>query len=278
MSDDYDPADDARKCYDAAIAAKKARGDKHYPIPFSQLPWRRKEVIGDCTLYLGDCLEILPTLGKVDAVVTDPPYGVRLGEDGPTAIGKTAYASFEDTPEYIKTVCVPVIEMCVELFGRAVLTPGNRNCFSYPQPSEIGAIFNPAGAGFSRWGFTTSQPILYYGKDPHSPKKKPQAVYSTELSEKNGHPCPKPIKLMKWMVDRGSLPGETVLDPFMGSGTTGVACVKLGRSFIGIEIDEGYFNIAVDRIKKAYAQPDFFVEQAKPDEPKQTDIFGEAAE
>ena len=64
---------------------------------------------------------------------------------------------------------------------------------------------------------------------------------------------------MKWLVDRASLPGETVLDPFMGSGTTGVACARLGRSFIGIEIDASYFNIACERIRKAYAQPDMFV-------------------
>ena len=238
-------------------------------------PIKREVIIGDCRLILGDCLEILPLLGKVDAVVTDPPYGVKLGEDGPTAIGKTAYNGFADTPEYVRDVCVKAIQFAIERFGRAVLTPGNRNCFSYPQPDEIGTIYNPAGAGFSRWGFTTSQPVLYYGKDPHLPKRKPQAIYSTELTEKNGHPCPKPINLMKWLVDRGSLLGETVLDPFMGSGTTGVACVKLGRKFIGIEIDEGYFNIACDRIRKAYAQPDMFIAPREP-APVQQPLFGGA--
>lgn len=225
----------------------------------------RKEVLAEgVECILGDCLEVLPTLAIVDAVVTDPPYGVGLGKDGPTAIGKTAYASFEDTPEYLRKVCVTAIEMCLERGWRIVMTPGNRNCFEYPPPDEIGAIFNPAGAGFSRWGFTTSQPILYYGKDPHSPAKKPQAVLSTELSEKNGHPCPKPFKLMRWLVERASLPGETILDPFMGSGTTGVAAVKLGRKFTGIEIDPGYFDIACRRIEAALKQPDFFIDPPKP--------------
>ena len=222
------------------------------------MTWRTEHLADGVTLYCGDCLEILPTLGKVDAVVTDPPYGVRLGEEGPTALGKTAYEGFFDTPEYVRDVCVKAISQCVERFGRAVLTPGNRNCFSYPQPDEIGTIYNPAGAGFSRWGFTTSQPVLYCSKDPHLPKRKPQAIYSTELTEKNGHPCPKPINLMKWMVDRGSLPGETILDPFMGSGTTGVACVKLGRKFIGIEIEPKYFDIACRRIQAALDAPDMF--------------------
>lgn len=74
-----------------------------------------------------------------------------------------------------------------------------------------------------------------------------------------------------------TLPGATILDPFMGSGTTGVACVKLGRKFIGIEIDEGYFDIACERIRKAYAQPDMFVEQSKASEPVQTALFTESA-
>lgn len=228
----------------------------------------RKETLADgVELYLGDCREVLasfPPCFRVDAVITDPPYGVNLGKDGPSSIGKTAYASFEDTPENIRAVCVPVLEECIRRFGRAVFTPGNKNCFSYPQPDEIGAIFNPAGAGFSKWGFTTSQPILYYGKDPHSPAKKPQAIYSTELSEKNGHPCPKPFKLMKWLVDRGSLHGETVLDPFMGSGTTGVAAVNLGRKFIGIELEPKYFDIARRRIADELSRPSMFVETPKP--------------
>lgn len=221
-------------------------------------PYKRKEVIGDCTLYLGDCLEILPTLEKVDAVITDPPYGVNLGVDGPTSIGKTAYASFADTPEFVASVCVPAIKICIEKFGRVVLTPGARNCFLYPHPTEMGAIYNPAGAGFSRWGFTCSQPILYYGKDPHGSKKFPQSLQSTELSDKNGHPCPKPTKLMVWFVNRASLDGETILDPFMGSGTTGVACANLGRKFIGIEIEPKYFDIACERITNAYRQERMF--------------------
>ena len=228
----------------------------------------RIETIGDCTLYLGDCREILPLLPKVDAVVTDPPYGVNLGVDGPTALGKTAYASFDDTPENVIAVCVPIIRWAIENVGRVVMTPGNRNCHDYPKPDEVGAIYNPAGAGFSRWGFTTSQPIYYYGKDPHGANKKPHSLQSVETADKNGHPCPKPERLMRWLVARGSLAGDRILDPFMGSGTTGVACVKLGRKFIGIEIEPKYFDIACKRIAAAYAQPDMFIEaeKAKPAE------------
>ncbi|MCP4122434.1 MAG: site-specific DNA-methyltransferase, partial [Bacteroidetes bacterium] len=78
------------------------------------------------------------------------------------------------------------------------------------------------------------------------------------------HPTQKPVEVMKWCVTKLPKGTETILDPFMGSGTTGVACAKLGRKFIGIELDETYFNIACERIQKAYDQPDLFIEPPKP--------------
>lgn len=219
----------------------------------------RKEVqIGDCRLLLGDCLDVLPTLGRVDAVVTDPPYGVGM-----------EYSTTDDTPEFVINVAVPAIEICRSIALRVVLTPGIKNLFAYPQPTHTGAIYYPSGAGCNTWGFTCWQPILYYGKDPYGGKgSKPDSFSATDAAEKFDHPCPKPIGQMRRILARTTLAHEVVLDPFMGSGTTGVACVKLGRSFIGIEIDEGYFDIACDRIRKAYAQPDMFLEPRSP-EPKQ---------
>lgn len=222
---------------------------------------RTEHLSDSVVLYLGDCRDVLPMIKRADVVVTDPPYGVQLGKNGPTAIGKVAYASFEDTAEYVRAVCVPVIETCIKRFGRVVMTPGSRNAFAYPMPDEIGTIYNPAGAGFSRWGIRTSQPILYYGKDPRGVEKMPQSLQSTETVEKNGHPCPKPFKLMRWLVNRASMPGETVVDPFMGSGTTGVAAVMLGRKFIGIEFEPAYYEIARARIVDALARPDLFITQ-----------------
>src|SRR5690606_7476737 len=95
----------------------------------------------------------------------------------------------------------------------------------------------------------------------------------SEVGAPRLHDTQKPVAVMEWCLD--FVPdARTILDPFMGSGTTGVACVKLGSKFIGIEIDEGYFEIAVDRIRKAYAQPDFFVAQPKPEPAKQESLFG----
>lgn len=209
----------------------------------------REEIIGDARLILGDCREILPTLSGIDACVTDPPYGVGM-----------AYEGTEDTPEFVRDVAVPVINDCRKIASRVILTPGIKNLFLYSRPDHTGAIYYPAGAGCNSWGFTCWQPILYYGKDPYGGQgSKPDSFSATDSAEKLAHPCPKPIGQMRRILVRTTLAGETVLDPFMGSGTTGVACAKLGRKFIGIEIDPGYFDIACRRIQKAYDQPDMFI-------------------
>lgn len=223
----------------------------------------RVEQIGAATLYLGDCREILPTLGKVDAIVTDPPYGVRLGKLANNNVWADGYDGFEDEPWMIKQEIVPRFEIALALATRALVTCGVRNIHAYPVPTHIGSIYYPAAAGRGRWGFSCWQPMLYYGTDPHRARLH-DSFTTTERAEDNGHPCPKPIKQMQWMVDRASYPDETILDPFMGSGTTGVACAKLGRKFIGIEIDEGYFDIACRRIQKAYDQNDLFIEKPIP--------------
>ena len=208
-------------------------------------------IIGDATLYLGDCREILPRLGRVDAVVTDPPYGVGLDYE----------STFDDTPDFISSVAVPAIEACRLIASRVVLTPGIKNLFLYPKPDHTGSIYYPAGNGMNCWGFTCWQPILLYGKDPYGGKgSRPDSFHATDGAERNGHPCPKPIGQILRLVDRTTLRAETVLDPFMGSGTTGVACANLDRKFIGIELEPKYFDIACRRIEAAYKQPRLFQE------------------
>lgn len=225
-----------------------------------------KVEIGNATLFHGDCLEILPTLPKVDAVITDPPYGVLLGEvDNGQARerNRRPYAGFSDTPEYLRNVCAPAVAFCIEKFGRVVATVGTRNAWEYPKPDDIGCWYNPAGNGISRWGFLTAHPILYWGKDPRRGSRQITANsvtgFSPGIEDRDiDHPCPKPISFMRWMVAKGSLDGEFVLDPFMGSGTTGVACMNLGRKFIGIEIEKKYFDIACERIDQAQRQGRMF--------------------
>ncbi|MDE2472591.1 MAG: site-specific DNA-methyltransferase [Bradyrhizobium sp.] len=211
-------------------------------------------------LYLGDCREILPTLPKVDAVVTDPPYGVgfRGSQTKHTSKSGVGYASFDDTPENVSAIIVPAISAAMDIARRCVLTPGLACMFRYPEPRAVGWIYYPSGANSGPWGFVCGQPIFYYGKDPYLEKqlgRLPNCFSTTEPTEENGHPCPKPIKQTEWLVNRASLAGDLILDPFMGSGTTGVACLRLGRRFIGIEIEAAYFDIACRRIEEEHRKP-----------------------
>jgi site-specific DNA-methyltransferase (adenine-specific) len=217
----------------------------------------RIETIGDATLYLADCRDVLPMLGPVDVVITDPPYGVGLGQKVNNERTRVAYKSFVDTPEYVFDVAVPAVAKALALAKRGLVTPGIRNMWRYPQPKHVGSIYYPAAAGCNSWGFSCWQPIFYYGSDPYGARAH-DSFQSVERADENGHPCPKPVNQMIWMVNRASLPTETVLDPFMGSGTTGVACANLGRKFIGIEMEPDYFNIACERIRAAYAQQRLF--------------------
>ena len=234
-------------------------------------PWKRKEVIGDCTLYLGDCLAIMPELGKVDAVVTDPPYGVGLTAKVTKHSKITASRNYLDTTEHVLLMVTRAVELALELAPCAIVTPGNRLLQDYPKATSIGTIFAANGAGIDSWGFTGNNPILYYGACPYLRKglgSRPNSFYSAHPGmhvtgeNKTDHPCPKPITWMEWLVSRASpYSCETILDPFMGSGTTLVACAKLGRKGIGIELDPDYFEIACRRVEEAYRQPDLFVER-----------------
>ena len=278
MTDGYDAADNARKCYDVAIQAMREK-----------LHGFRQERIGDCWLINADCKEVLPLLPKVDAVVTDPPYGIGL-------IRKTsdyrdskwfdngsslqASKTYNDDPSEIRNLITDAVPKALEKASRALIFSGQAMLWSYPEPASIGSVFTPNGAGRTAWGFQCTHPILFYGKDPYLQDGlggRPNSFRDEQPnSEKIDHPCPKPISWMRWAIVRASRIGETILDPFMGSGTTGVACVKLGRKFIGIEIDPGYFDIACKRIREAYAQPDMFVEQSKTEPPRQLDLMDAA--
>lgn len=215
-----------------------------------------KVVIRDCTLFRGDCLEIIPLLDNVDFVVTDPPYGINGGTGGRSiARGKGNYINTVDTPDSIKSVCVPVVKMCMGIAERLAMTPGQTCMFEYPRPDCMGCFYYPAGCGMTAWGFNCYQPIFFYGKSPNAGTMgHSNARRSTEGSDSRiNHPCPKPIGDWTWLTQITSKPDECGLDPFMGSGTTGVACIKLSRRFIGIEIIPEYFDIACRRIERAYA-------------------------
>jgi len=228
-------------------------------------PWKRIERIGNAVLLLGDCLEILPTLPKVDAVITDPPYGVNLGlhdaakEKRPQFLAKQAYENYADTHENLLSIVVPAVKLSLTLANRACIFCAGMNIWDFPRANTIGGVYLPAACGRNGWGFASLAHCLFYGTAPDLQKgAKHTAIRSSEGADDNAHPCPKPIGWMIWATDLVSRRGETVLDPFMGSGTTGVACMNLGRHFIGVEIEEKYYRIACERIENAQRQQRMF--------------------
>lgn len=214
------------------------------------------------SLYLGDCLEILPQLpdGCVDAVVTDTVYGISGGSGGDSRDYKKGKyeitTGWEDTPEYVSSVCVKAIKYCVSIGVPLAVTTGIKCMFMYPQPIDVGCFWTPAAITHGKWGFSTFQPILYYGKDWRAGRGAlPSGKQLTERANIEGFPCPKPINAWIWLVDKVAKPRSSVLDPFMGSGTTGIACIRTGRKFIGIEKEPKYFDIAKQRIEDELNAP-----------------------
>jgi DNA modification methylase len=207
----------------------------------------RVEHIGNATLYLGDCREILPGLGVFDACVTDPPYGI--GEDGGKFRGRLGQ-NIKVLPKKnwdAERPSADVFHLILKHSKEQVIWGGN-----------YFADILPASKGWLYWqklmgGDFSDGELAWTSRD------KALREFTCCPKGKGGdHPTQKPIELMKWCL--GFFPdAHTILDPFMGSGTTGVACAKLGRKFIGIEIDPGYFEIACKRIQKAYDQPDMFI-------------------
>lgn len=232
-------------------------------------PIRKEVQIGNCRLLLGDCLEILPTLGKVDALVSDPPYGMDW--DGRVTRGKNGTGKAGPTRHYGKRICGDARAFDpTPLLGAAgeVLLWGFNHFPSCLSKGTALVWLKRYDAGF---GSFLSDAELAWLNRGHGVYCKRDVSLQGESADR-AHPTQKPVSLMEWCLQ--FVRGATILDPFMGSGSTGVACVKLGRKFIGIEIDEGYFDIACERIRKAYAQPDMFVEASKREPAKQESLFG----
>lgn len=235
----------------------------------------REEVIGRARLILGDCRDVLPTLPRVDAVVTDPPYGIGLTTKTSDFRGSKHFDAgeslkastlYQDDPESIRALVAEVMPLILGAAERAMIFTGPAMLWAYPEPASIGSVFTPNGAGRTAWGFQCTHPVLFYGKDPFLQDGKGGRPNSWRHEQPNteqiDHPCPKPLAWMKWALWRASRDGETVCDPFMGSGTTGVAAVTMDRDFIGIEREPKFFDIACKRIDQAQRQGDLFIGEA----------------
>ena len=219
------------------------------------MKWR-EEVIGDARLICADCREVLPTLGKVDAVVTDPPFGMEFRSNFRT-IRHDDIAN-DDTTDLLAFACGLTATHAKYIFCRW------DNLVDVPKPKSLVTwVKNNWSMGDLEHEHArqTEVALFYPGQEHFFPKGRPQDVIKAPRTDNNNHPTEKPVQLMQAIVEWTS---GTVLDPFMGSGTTGVACARLGRKFIGIEIDPKYFDIACRRIQAALDAPDMFVEPPKP--------------
>lgn len=230
----------------------------------------RVERIGDATLYLGDCRDVLPTLGKVDAVVTDPPYGIdydpaQYQNVGALFTDRIAGDNAPFDPAHLLTIASDVILWGANNFAEYLPRGGwlcwdKRTCESADRmlgsPFELAWINNPARYKMAR--------IQHGG-----------VVNADGVGIRRQHPTQKPIALMTWCLSLVPNAG-VILDPYAGSGTTGVACAHEGRRFIGIEREPAYFDIACKRIAAAYAQPRLFA-PSPPAKPVQPTLFGAAA-
>ena len=234
--------------------------------------------IGNATLYCGDCLEILPTLEKVDAVITDPPYGIRLNTDNSRFSGGTA-GNISKRGNGIGTAGgvpingddKPFDPSFLLNYGQCQIIFGWNN---YASKLPRGACLVWIKRFDHAFGSFLSDAEIAWFSNGHG-------VYCTRDLSNNAiandrqHPTQKPVSLMRWCIEKAGHP-QIILDPFMGSGTTGVACAQLGRQFIGIEIEPRYFDIACERIENAQRQGRLFETPPSPP-PTQTGLNLESA-
>jgi DNA modification methylase len=217
--------------------------------------YQRKEVIGNATLYLGDCREMLPALGKVDAVVTDPPYGIGYDQQAHKGSGKMGglarKRAYDDVSWDAAPVDADLMAAIIASGTKAIVFGGNY----YPMPparcwliwdKEVNGEFADAEMAWTN----LNKPVRLIRHMWNGMLRKGQ-------EERFAHPTQKPLGVMKWCLSHVPQ-AVSILDPFMGSGTTGVAAVQMQRSFIGVEREPKYFDIACKRIEDAQRQGSLF--------------------
>jgi DNA modification methylase len=196
-------------------------------------------------LYHGDCLEILPQITeKIDLTLTDPPYGVNL-----------KYDVYNDTDSNWELMFLKLLPELKRISSMSILPSCQIKkmpfIYKHHPPDWLICWYkgSPGHAGFV--GFNDWEPHLVYGKNNTNMH---DYFHATPEPQTNGHPCQKPLKWALWLIERATKPDNLILDPFLGSGTTAVACERLGRRWIGIDISKAYCDIAVKRIEQERRQ------------------------
>ena len=227
----------------------------------TNVKYKKKVVIGEQTLYWGDSTEVLPII-EFDAIITDPPYGI--GADKNLRANKKQGKAAAPSKDYGKKEwdnVAPDLAAIVSVDVPSIIWGGNY--FVLP-PQKCWLVWDKENGnnGYAdcelAWTNLDKAVRLIKWKWQGMLQK-----YMGHKKEVRVHPTQKPVGVMEWCITH--LPKEvvTILDPYMGSGTTLVACAKMGRKGIGIELDEEYFNIACERVREAYRSPDMFVTQPK---------------
>jgi site-specific DNA-methyltransferase (adenine-specific)/modification methylase len=217
----------------------------------------KKEIIGEATLYLGDCREILPALNGIDAVVTDPPYGISYKHSGKgrTVAGRKSVSRHDES---IHGDDAPFDPSDFLSFDSIVMFGANHYAHKLP-PSGAWLVWDKRD-GMDSNSFSDCE--FAWTKGAGNAARMFRYLWNGvcqagEKGERRYHPTQKPIALMEWCIKTLGSPAS-ILDPFMGSGTTGVAAVRLGRAFVGIERESKYFDIACKRIDEAQRQVSLF--------------------
>lgn len=251
-------------------------------VPTAQgadVAYLRKEVIGAATLYLGDCRELLTSLDRSCSIVTDNPYGMDWDTDSTRFTGgarevrrgegRSDWKAIEGDAEPFDPA--PWLEFkstvlwgANHFFGQL---PVGRVLMWMKKPTHLlGTFLSDFEVGWASGG---------HGCFAHFRQFPPPSRAVENDGKRVGHPTQKPVSLMEWCIREFARGDQAIIDPYMGSGTTGVACVNLGRAFVGIERDATYFDTACRRIEAAYSQPRLFSEPTT--KPVQPSLLGDAA-
>jgi site-specific DNA-methyltransferase (adenine-specific)/modification methylase len=230
-------------------------------IPYNIITKSNPVIIGDCTLYCGDSKYIISQIDNVDAVVTDPPYGINENNKKNLSRGKKAkardYGEFTWDNSIVDKNIIDLIRQKSRfqiIFGGNYYELPSTSCWLVWDKQNGNNDFADCELAWTNLKIAVRR--IYWRWNGMIRRGHDERV----------HPTQKPLGVMRWCLEKLPKDANTILDPFMGSGTTGVACAMMGRKFIGVELDQKYFDIACKRIKAAYKQPDLFVEDYKPPE------------
>lgn len=233
--------------------------------------YQKKEIIGDCTLYLGDAIEILPQIKPVQCVVTDPPYLLTYGGCHGSLGGCLSTDNYDNKGGIVECEIdwddfMPLISNCVET-GHLYIMANNRHVQNLLNSAKKSGmkfhnllVWDKINATPNRWYMKNCEftGFFYKGKAQFINNCGDKQLIICPQKDVSEHPTEKPVPLMQHYIENSTKDDDMVLDPFMGAGATGVACVKSGRKFTGIEIESKWFDIACERIEKANKQGSLF--------------------